>query len=119
MVPAPRQLPLSQEVLATLSNTITAAVSRAVQNVTQVTPSATVAVPEVQFIPDSVQGSSSAVNGGPDLTEPNPSSGNADQTIQHTVYAAIQQVTASMLTYVVASPQSKNTFLAASVSLTH
>ena len=118
MVAAPTQLPLSQEVLTTLSNTITAAVSRALQNVT-VTPSATVAVPEVQFIPDSVQESSSAVNGGPDLTEPNPSSGNVDQTIQHTVYTAVQQVTASLLPCAVASPQSKNTFLSASVSLTH
>lgn len=71
-VPAPTQLALSQEILATLSSTITEAVSRALQNVAQVPPSATVAVPEVQFIPDPPQGSGSAVIGGSDLAEANP-----------------------------------------------
>ena len=109
-VSAPTQLALSQEILATLSNTITAAVSRALQNVARVPPSATAAVPEVQFIPDPPQGSGSAVNGSSDLTETNPSPSNADQTVQHTVNTAVHQVTGSLLPCVVASPPSKNTF---------
>ena len=72
-----------------LSNTITAVVSSALQNVARVPPSATAAVPEVQFIPNRPQGSGSAVNGGSDLAETNPSPSNADQTVQHTVDLAV------------------------------
>ena len=118
-VPVPMQSVLTQETLATLSNTITAAVASALQNVAQVPPSASAAIPVVQFIPDPPQRSGTAVHGSSDITETTPPTDNADQSVQHTVDTAIQQVTGSLLPCAVTSPPSKNTFLSAAVSLTH
>ena len=99
---------LTQETLATLSNTITAAVASTLQNVAQVPPSASAAIPVVQFIPDPPQRSGTAVHGSSDIAETTPPTGNADQLVQHTVD----------IPCAVTSPPSKNTFLSAAVSLT-
>ncbi len=108
-VPVPMQSVLAQETLATLSNTNTATVASTLQNVAEVPPSASAAIPVVQFIPDP-QGSGTAVNGSSNIAETTPPTGNADQSVQHTVDTAVQQVTGSLWPCVVTSQPSKNTF---------
>ncbi|KAL9987024.1 hypothetical protein ACROYT_G001258 [Oculina patagonica] len=100
----PMQSVLTQETLATLSNTITAAVASALQNVAQAPSSASAAIPVVQFIPDPPQGSGTAVHGSSDIAETTPPTGNADQSVQHTVDTAVQQVMGSLLPCAVTSP---------------
>ena len=130
------QLTLSAEVLATLTNSISAAVSEALLTVAQPRqPAATAAatafpvthpstsaaaatVPEVQFVPDpiSIPGAE-VVNRGSSVVEANPTTPNADQSVRNTVNNVVQQVTSSLLPG--AASQSKNTFLSTAVPLTH
>lgn len=130
---ATMQLTLSAEVLATLTFSISAAVSKALLDVAQPLQSAAAAmtvpvshpspsaaaaaVPEVQFVPDPIPLSSSEVNRGLGPVEANPSSTNADQTVLKTVNNAVQRVTSSLLPS--AASQSENLFLSAAVPLTH
>ena len=116
------QLTLPAEVLATLTFSISAAVSKALLDVAQPLQSAAAAmtvpvwhpspsaaaaaVPEVQFVPDPISLSSSEVNRGLGLVEANPSSTNADQTVLKTVNNAVQWVTSSLLPS--AASQSEN-----------
>ena len=96
---ATTQLTLLAEVLATLTNSISAAVSEALLNVAQPRQSAAAAattfpdahpstsvaaaaLPEVQFFPDPISISSSEVNRGSGVVEANPTTTNADRT-QH------------------------------------
>lgn len=127
------QLTLPAEVLATLTFSISAAVSKALLDVAQPLQSAAAAmtvpvwhpspsaaaaaVPEVQFVPDPIPLSSSEVNRVLGLVEANPSSTNADQTVLKTVNNAVQWVTSSLLPS--AASQSENLFLSAAVPLTH
>ena len=130
------QLTLSAEVLAALTNSISAAVSEALLTVAQPlqpaataaatafpvahpsTSAAAAAVPEVQFVPDPISISSAeVVNRGSSVVEANPTTPNADQSVLNTVNNAVQQVTSSLLPG--AAPQSKNTFLSTAVPLTH
>ena len=130
------QLTLSAEVLAALTNSISAAVSEALLTVAQPlqpaataaatafpvahpsTSAAAAAVPEVQFVPDPISISSAeVVNRGSSVVEANPTTPNADQSLLNTVNNAVQQVTSSLLPS--AAPQSKNTFLSTAVPLTH
>ena len=117
--PAPTQFALSQEILSTLTSTIATAVTRALQEVVQVPPSVPSASPAIQFVPDPTVGASATINGGSDLAETNPGPSNTDQTVQHTVDSAVQQVTGSSFPCEVVSPQNKNTFLSSPVPLTH
>lgn len=119
-VPVPTQSALSQEMLSTLTSSITTAETRALQNVAQVPPSVPAAITAKQFVPDPTQGVSETVNGGSDRAETNHSPSNTDQTVQLTVDSAVQQVTGSLFPFAVVSPQSKNTFfLSMAVPLTH
>ena len=94
--PVPTQFALSQEILSTLTSTIATAVTRALQEVVQVPPSVPSASPAIQFVPDPTVGASATINGGSDLAETNPGPSNTDQTVQHTVDSAVQQVTGSL-----------------------
>ena len=105
--------------LSTLTSTIATAVTRALQEIVQVPPSVPSASPAIQFVPDPTVGASATINGGSDLADTNPGPSNTDQTVQHTVDSAVQQVTGSLFPCEVVPPQSKNTFLASAVSLTH
>ena len=116
------QLTPPAEVLATLTFSISAAVSKALLDVAQPLQSAAAAmtvpvwhpspsaaaaaVPEVQFVPDPIPLSSSEVNRVLGLVEANPSSTNADQTVLKTVNNAVQWVTSSLLPS--AASQSEN-----------
>mmetsp|Transcript_38040 Transcript_38040/g.60107 ORF Transcript_38040/g.60107 Transcript_38040/m.60107 type:complete len:253 (-) Transcript_38040:192-950(-) len=119
------QLTLSAEVLAALTNSISAAVSEALLTVAQPlqpattaaatafpvahpsTSAAAAAVPEVQFVPDPISISSAeVVNRGSSVVEANPTTPNADQSLLNTVNNAVQQVTSSLLPG--AAPQTDN-----------
>lgn len=117
--PAPAQFALSQEMLSTLNSTFATAVTRALQEVSQVPPSVPAAIPAIQFVLDTTVWASATVNGGSDLAETNPSPSNTDQTVQQAVDSAVQQVTGSFFPCEVVSPPSKNTFLSLAVPLTH
>ena len=117
--PAPTQFALSQEMLSTLTSTIATAVTCALQEVVQVPPSVPSASPAIQFVPDPTFGASATINGCSDLAEPNPCPSNTDQTVQHTVNSAVQQVTGSLFPCEVVPPQSTNTFLSSAVPLAH
>ncbi|CAH3146405.1 unnamed protein product [Porites lobata] len=110
------QLTLSAEVLAALTNSISAAVSEALLTVAQPlqpattaaatafpvahpsTSAAAAAVPEVQFVPDPISISSAeVVNRDSSVVEANPTTPNADQSLLNTVNNAVQQVTSSLL----------------------
>ena len=111
---ATMQLTLPAEVLATLTFSISAAVSKALLDVAQplqsaaaamtvpvwhLAPSAAAAaVPEVQFVPDPIPLSSSEVNRGLGLVEANPSSTNADQSVLKTVNNAVLTVSHKFVT---------------------
>ncbi|CAH3153094.1 unnamed protein product, partial [Porites lobata] len=103
------QLTLSAEVLAALTNSISAAVSEALLTVAQPlqpattaaatafpvahpsTSAAAAAVPEVQFVPDPISISSAeVVNRDSSVVEANPTTPNADQSLLNTVNNAVQ-----------------------------
>ena len=130
------QLTLSREVLATLTHSISAAVSQALLTLAQPWPpiataattafqvahpstsAAGAAVPEVQFFPDPfLILSAEVVTRGSSVIEANPTTPNADQSVLNTVNNAVQQVATSLLPG--AEPQSKNTSLSTAVPLTH
>ena len=117
--PAPTQFALSQDMLSTLTSTIAAAVTRALQEVVWVPPSVPPAIPAIQYVPDPTVGPSATVNGGSEQAETNPSPRNTDQTVQQTVDSAVHQVSGSLFPYEVVPPQSKSTFLSSAVPLTH
>ena len=118
---------IPQEMVATLSKAISAAVTQALQassGPVQHTPSS-----QIQFVPDIERNSTSPgqPTSGSNCTPPptvNPVTGDtlptvAENAVQQAVTESVERITGNLLSPVVSSPSSKNTFLSAAIPLAH